>query len=100
MKIALISIFFVATAVLSVSATSPPQCAGITCDPSTCEVLDCRCGSYKGYCGCCDYCRTCPNEECTALFQDTCSEGYRCVLDDAERSFDNGGTGHCRANRG
>ncbi|KAL1438464.1 hypothetical protein MTO96_048076 [Rhipicephalus appendiculatus] len=96
MKVALVSIFLVATALASMSPKSHPHCAGLVCDPSTCEVLECSCGTYKGYCGCCDYCHVCPNEECNSMFRDHCSEGHHCVLDNPERSFENGGTGHCK----
>ncbi|XP_037570823.1 single insulin-like growth factor-binding domain protein-2 [Dermacentor silvarum] len=97
MKVALVSLLFIAIAVVSVSATSPPNCAAVTCDPATCQVFRCRCGSYKDYCGCCDICHTCPGEECTILFRDSCTDGYNCTLDNPERSFLTGGSGHCRS---
>lgn len=39
----------------------------------------------------------CHGEECTILFRDPCSEGYNCTLDNPERSFITGGSGHCRS---
>ncbi|XP_075559384.1 uncharacterized protein LOC142590871 [Dermacentor variabilis] len=100
MKIALISIFFVASAVLSVSAIWVPRCADAVCDSSTCDVLNCRCGRYRSYCGCCDSCYSCPDEECFDLYEDTCSRGYHCVRDSSWRSIQISGRGHCRINRG
>uniref|UniRef100_A0A0C9RW50 Putative insulin-like growth factor binding protein-related protein 6 long n=1 Tax=Amblyomma americanum TaxID=6943 RepID=A0A0C9RW50_AMBAM len=96
MKITLVFVVIAAVAVVSVRATSPPNCAAVTCDPSTCPAAECTCGSHKDYCGCCDYCDTCPNEECTRLFRDPCSEGHHCVLDNPEERFETGGKGHCR----
>ncbi|KAH6942342.1 hypothetical protein HPB50_003928 [Hyalomma asiaticum] len=39
---------------------------------------------------------SCPGEECTSLFSDPCTAGYRCTLDNPEERFDTGGKGHCR----
>ncbi|XP_075557289.1 uncharacterized protein LOC142589646 [Dermacentor variabilis] len=97
MKVALVSMIFIAIAVVSVFATSPPNCAAVTCDPQTCQAVSCSCGSYKDYCGCCDFCHKCPGEECTNLFRDPCSEGHRCTLDNPGELFQTGGKGHCRS---
>ncbi|XP_037523338.1 8.6 kDa transglutaminase substrate [Rhipicephalus sanguineus] len=95
MKLALVFTLFIAVAVLSVSGTSPPNCATFTCDPATCEVVNCNCGTYKDSCGCCDFCHKCPGEECSSLFRDPCAEGYHCVLTNPEEGFVTGGRGHC-----
>ncbi|KAH7942943.1 single insulin-like growth factor-binding domain protein-2 [Rhipicephalus sanguineus] len=97
MKVVLVLALFVAVAVISASGTSPPNCEGVTCDPATCEVFQCTCGSYKGSCGCCDFCFKCPGDECTKLFNDPCTEGHHCVLDNPNEHFNTGGKGHCRS---
>ncbi|KAL1438461.1 hypothetical protein MTO96_048074 [Rhipicephalus appendiculatus] len=97
MKVALVFTLFIAVAVISVSGTSQPNCAAVTCDPATCQVVHCECGSYKDYCGCCDFCHKCPGEECTRLFNDPCTEGHHCVLDNPDERFNTGGRGHCRS---
>uniref|UniRef100_A0A6M2E224 Putative metastriate insulin growth factor binding protein n=1 Tax=Amblyomma tuberculatum TaxID=48802 RepID=A0A6M2E224_9ACAR len=96
MKIVAVLAVIVAVAVVSAWAASPPNCAGVKCDPSTCPVVQCSCGSRKDYCGCCDYCYKCPGEECRRLFRNPCSVGYHCVLDDPEKRILPGGRGHCK----
>ncbi|KAH6942343.1 hypothetical protein HPB50_003929 [Hyalomma asiaticum] len=79
-----------------VSGTSPANCAAVTCDPATCQDVQCTCGSYKDQCGCCDVCYKCHNEVCSSLTPDPCTEGYHCVLDRPDERFDVGTTGHCK----
>ncbi|XP_077527708.1 uncharacterized protein LOC144139126 [Haemaphysalis longicornis] len=95
MQLGLVFLAVAVVVIVSVSATSPPNCA-VTCDPSTCPGENCQCGSHKDYCGCCDYCDTCPGEECTRPFRDPCSDGHHCILDNTEERFETGGKGHCR----
>ncbi|KAH6942347.1 hypothetical protein HPB50_003933 [Hyalomma asiaticum] len=64
---------------LSVYATSPPNCEGVTCDPETCAKHECQCGTHKDACGCCDFCNKCLNEECHPEHNDQCAEGLHCV---------------------
>ncbi|XP_049523376.1 uncharacterized protein LOC125945541 [Dermacentor silvarum] len=96
MKVTLVFMLFIAIAVFSVSGTSLPHCAAVTCNPEACEAVTCTCGTYKDQCECCDHCHKCPNEVCTSLPRDPCTDGYHCTLDVADQHFATGSTGHCR----
>ncbi|KAH6942348.1 hypothetical protein HPB50_003934 [Hyalomma asiaticum] len=88
------SVYFVV--VLSVYATSPPNCEGVTCDPETCPKPECRCGTRKDACGCCDFCNKCVGEECHPEHSDHCEDGSHClvkIVGDPHRPV----TGHCEA---
>uniref|UniRef100_A0A023GC25 Putative secreted protein n=1 Tax=Amblyomma triste TaxID=251400 RepID=A0A023GC25_AMBTT len=96
MKLAVIFMVVLSVAVVGVWATSQPICAANACDQATCQAVECSCGTHKDYCGCCDFCNKCPNEECTMIYDDPCTEGHHCVLDNPQESFATGGKGHCR----
>ncbi|KAH7950416.1 hypothetical protein HPB49_023832 [Dermacentor silvarum] len=95
MNAALIALLFVAVAILSVSATSPLNCAAVTCTPGSCRPVECACGTYKDQCGCCDICYKCPGEQCNLWILNRCTEGHRCILEDPSRRFEQGGQGRC-----
>uniref|UniRef100_A0A131XN06 Putative metastriate insulin growth factor binding protein n=1 Tax=Hyalomma excavatum TaxID=257692 RepID=A0A131XN06_9ACAR len=79
MKIAF-AFLLVAFAAVCVYATSPPNCEGVTCDPETCAKHECRCGTHKDACGCCDFCNKCVGEECHPEHNDHCEDGSHCVV--------------------
>ncbi|XP_077489296.1 8.6 kDa transglutaminase substrate-like isoform X1 [Amblyomma americanum] len=81
MKIAEFYIPILSVAVASVWAYSMPNCSQVKCDPGTCPEKQCSCGTYKDFCGCCDICYKCPGEECILPFNEVCSEGYECAVD-------------------
>ncbi|XP_077490276.1 uncharacterized protein LOC144101116 [Amblyomma americanum] len=96
MKAALVSLLFIAVVVFSASATLLPDCSRVTCNPDTCPDVNCACGSHKVFCGCCDMCDKCPEEQCNTYFLERCSSGYECVLDDPNTHFETGGVAHCK----
>ncbi|GFQ75606.1 hypothetical protein TNCT_60841 [Trichonephila clavata] len=60
-------------------ATTMPLCTG-TCDVGNCPPVDhCKCGTYKGWCGCCDFCYTCPGENCFTILNRPCAPGSKCI---------------------
>ncbi|XP_013787395.1 8.6 kDa transglutaminase substrate-like [Limulus polyphemus] len=63
-------------------ATSPPRCPN-TCNPDQCPPLNpnpCPCGSYKGSCGCCDFCYACRGEECNKVASQKCEGDEVCQI--------------------
>ncbi|KAL3176046.1 hypothetical protein MRX96_010752 [Rhipicephalus microplus] len=89
MKIVL-AFLLIALAAVCVSATSAPNCEGVTCDPETCPKHECQCGSHKDACGCCDFCNKCLEEECHPEHNDRCAEGLHCVIGEDATA------GHCK----
>ncbi|XP_077526165.1 8.6 kDa transglutaminase substrate-like [Haemaphysalis longicornis] len=94
MKILLLVMVVTVTGILCVSATRPPACAAV-CDPDKCLPVRCRCGSQQDDCNCCNYCNTCPGDECINVFKDTCTEDHYCALENPSVPFQMGGKGHC-----
>ncbi|KAH7942942.1 8.6 kDa transglutaminase substrate [Rhipicephalus sanguineus] len=95
MNAAFTALLFVAVVIASSSATSPPNCAAVTCNPDVCPPKQCACGTYKDQCGCCDICYKCPGDQCNSWILDRCTEGHRCVLEDPSKRFEFGGQGRC-----
>ncbi|XP_050035356.1 8.6 kDa transglutaminase substrate-like [Dermacentor andersoni] len=96
MRTSLLPTLLVVLAVAAcISATSPPRCDNVNCAEATCQPVDCKCGSYKGSCGCCDFCYKCPGDVCTPLFQERCSDGHTCELDEPG-TIAFGGKGKCK----
>ncbi|XP_049523374.1 uncharacterized protein LOC119452938 isoform X12 [Dermacentor silvarum] len=56
MNATLVALLVITVAIVSVSATSPQNCASVTCNPHICRRVECGCGRYSDECGCCDLC--------------------------------------------
>ncbi|XP_077526164.1 8.6 kDa transglutaminase substrate-like [Haemaphysalis longicornis] len=92
-------LFFGVTAVtmVMVSADVIPDCSTKKCYPEECpRIRNCRCGTFKDYCGCCRFCRTCPGGVCWISLKDPCAKGTSCVLDNPDRPSIPYGPGHCK----
>ncbi|XP_049523364.1 uncharacterized protein LOC119452938 isoform X6 [Dermacentor silvarum] len=64
MNATLVALLVITVAIVSVSATSPQNCASVTCNPHICRRVECGCGRYSDECGCCDLCYKAPDESC------------------------------------
>ncbi|XP_049523372.1 8.6 kDa transglutaminase substrate isoform X10 [Dermacentor silvarum] len=95
MNATLVALLVITVAIVSVSATSPQNCASVTCNPHICRRVECGCGRYSDECGCCDLCYKCPGDPCNSWFLDRCTEGHRCILQEPSEHFDYGGQGRC-----
>ncbi|XP_077484627.1 8.6 kDa transglutaminase substrate-like [Amblyomma americanum] len=95
MRTALLFVLVVLVVSACVDATSPPNCQNVKCSETKCGPVQCSCGSYKDACGCCDFCFKCPGDVCTPLFQERCSDGHTCLLDQPG-SVHFGGKGKCK----
>lgn len=97
MRVFVLVALLVVVGALCVTATSPPRCD--TCAPDQCpkneETQNCACGTHKDYCGCCDFCNKCPEQECIPLHQHRCSDGHTCELDTPNTAH-LGGKGKCK----
>ncbi|CAL1266940.1 unnamed protein product [Larinioides sclopetarius] len=60
----------------NVECTSQPNCKTACKDP--CVDQDCKCGTYKDDCDCCDICKKCAGENCIRLANEQCEDGYTC----------------------
>ncbi|GBN16031.1 hypothetical protein AVEN_57794-1 [Araneus ventricosus] len=77
-KLVLFFVFvcFLSVLISNVECTSPPNCANACKDP--CADVDCKCGTYKDGCNCCDICKKCAGDKCVRLANEQCEDGYTC----------------------
>ncbi|CAL1266942.1 unnamed protein product [Larinioides sclopetarius] len=62
--------------IVYVECVSPPMCIDACKDP--CPQMNCKCGTYRDSCNCCDLCRKCAGENCMVIAGELCEEGYTC----------------------
>ncbi|CAN7976328.1 unnamed protein product [Ixodes persulcatus] len=98
MKLVLLLLVLVTFAAIGAFATSPVKCDSSKCDAAACKKPDCKCGTHKDACDCCEVCYKCPGEQCVPLFQDKCSGSNHCELE-AGAAIITGARGICTAKK-